>query len=166
MLVKGTYNKIPAPRVLWAIAHAPNDNVTFTGSNDGRVLVWRAPGDCFAAQKLHKPDCMVQTEALQTVALDVVLARAHFTQTCLCLVCVQVYALAFSADGKVMWTGAGDQTACMWSMKDYQFTKLRSYDFSFEGAGALTSLPTAPSPGDDSRPSSKVVRATPPGAFL
>jgi len=27
----------------------------------------------------------------------------------------------------------------MWSMKDYKFTKLRSYDFSFEGAGMLTS---------------------------
>jgi hypothetical protein len=27
----------------------------------------------------------------------------------------------------------------MWSMKDFKFTKLRSYDFSFEGAGLLTS---------------------------
>jgi hypothetical protein len=27
----------------------------------------------------------------------------------------------------------------MWSMKDYKFTKLWSYDFSFEGAGMLTS---------------------------
>lgn len=64
MLVKGTFNRIPTPRVLWAIAHVPNDNVTFTGTNDGRVLMWRAPGDCFAAQLLHKPDAMVRVSVI------------------------------------------------------------------------------------------------------
>jgi hypothetical protein len=60
VLVKGTFNRIPTLRVLWAIAHVPYDNDTSTGTNDGRVLMWRAPRDCFAAQLLHKPNAMVR----------------------------------------------------------------------------------------------------------
>ena len=57
----------PDPYAARPVGHracVPNDNVTFTGTNDGRVLMWRAPGDCFAAQLLHEPDAMIRVSVM------------------------------------------------------------------------------------------------------
>ena len=57
--------QVPPARALVSVAHAENDDVTYTGASDGRVLVWRFPGECVRAQQLHRPDAAVLALAVR-----------------------------------------------------------------------------------------------------
>mmetsp|Transcript_286 Transcript_286/g.349 ORF Transcript_286/g.349 Transcript_286/m.349 type:complete len:1072 (-) Transcript_286:246-3461(-) len=111
-VIKGKFLKVTAPRVLLSICFMPKDDVIYVGAGDGRVLIFRYPGECYADALVHRSDA-------------------------------SVYSLAAQKDGKHLWSGGSDHMLYQCRVKDAKFVKLRSYDFSHDGAGHLEIITAA-----------------------
>jgi WD40 repeat protein len=62
---KGKFLKVTPPRVLMSVCFMPKDDVVYVGSGDGRILVFRYPGECFTAQQMHDSESTVMTLCAQ-----------------------------------------------------------------------------------------------------